>query len=238
MMASKAKRLAGLILFVFAVVALAEPANARMYQTSIELSSGDPNAGTNLSWGFQAVGDDYEKVDGVEIDFPQGMKVVPGAFQKKCMLVDFDSDGGEVCAKKYPDAKIGSGKITTSAFGRHAVAGEAYLVDETKTPGQANVVFFFPSGQVFGAGAQTLLSWMHFDGDEASGFVMKNIQGQLSLPFGMSAKLIDGDFRIVGQGGERPYSTPSAGSVSTWKFTAKMSWGDEVEPQTLQATVR
>ena len=238
MIEMKAKRLAGFIVFGLAVLALSGTAHARVYETSIGLSSGEPGAGTNLYWSFEAVSDDYEKVEGVEIDFPEGMKIAASAFQKKCVLVEFESDGGEVCAEKYPGAKIGSGKITTSAFGRHAVAGDAYLIDETKTPGQANVVFFFPSGQVFGAGAQTLLSRMNFDGDKASGFVMKKIQDQLSLPFGMSAKLINGDFRIVGQGGERPYSTPSAGALSAWKFTTRISWGDEVEPQTLQATVR
>jgi hypothetical protein len=229
-------RLFFLILGALSLPPVAAAADGDLYATSISISDTAPGGPMSVVFKFAAKSDELEKVDRVEVDLPAGTGVNEKAFATRCILEDTDSDGGEICAMKYPGTKIGSGRLTTSSFGRHTVVADVYLVDTKNTPGGANLVFFFPSGQVFGVGAQTIFGRMELGTAAIRTMVMSNIQDQLSLPFGMRARIISSEFELFGQAGEAAYRNPQNGDVASWNFGARLSWSGGGQTTTMHAT--
>lgn len=224
----------------FTILAILLPATVAggeepAYRTSIALSDSRPGEVTSVTFRFEARGDDYQKLDVVEVDLAPGTGVVARAFATKCVLEEIDSDGGEICPEKFPAAKIGSGKITSSMWGHHTVRGEAYLVDEKNTPRGANLLFFFPSGQAIGVGAQSIFASMSLGATSERKMRMEGIQDQLSLPFGMSSRLVEGEFAFTGQGGQPPYTNPTEGSLEQWVFATRLGWSGGAQTQRIHA---
>ncbi|MEO2166878.1 MAG: hypothetical protein ABGY42_01930 [bacterium] len=230
-------RYSGLIVVAFSLgLVTAVAAEEEIYATSISISDTKPGAPVSVVFKFAAKDDVFEKVDRVAIDMPVGTTVNRNGLSVLCYLKNTDSDGGEICAKMYSGAKVGSGSMTTSSLGRHTVVADAYLVDTKNTPGGANLAFFFPSGQVFGVGAQTIFGSLKLSSGAALQVVMENIQDQLSLPFGMAARIISNEFEFSGQSGESVYRNPEKGDVESWSFAARLSWSGGGQSTTMHAT--
>ncbi|MFP6663176.1 MAG: hypothetical protein VCC00_03120 [Deltaproteobacteria bacterium] len=229
-------RYSGLMMVALSLsLAVAAVAGEDVYTTSISLSDTKPGAAVSVVFRFSAKTDAFEKVDRIEVQMPAGTVVNGDGLSILCYLESTDSDAGEICAKRYASAKLGSGTLTTSSFGRHTVVGDAYVVDTGNTPGGANLVFFFPSGQVFGVGAQTIFGTLEFHGGPRPKMVMENIQDQLSLPFGMTARIISNEFKFVGQAGEPVYRNPEEGDVESWDFAARLTWSGGGQVTTMHA---
>ena len=207
------------------------------YRTTIELSDARPGAPVRITSRIVAAGDTYEKLDSVESDLAPGMGVNEKAFAVVCVLSDTGSESGSVCPEKYAGAKIGSARMTTSMFGEHTVNAYAYMVDPKSTPDGENMILYFPSGQVFGLGQQTILGRLTLGHATERKLVMKGIGDQLSLPFGMQARVIRNEFVFEGQGDELPYTNPASGSPETWEFRTKLGWDGGGQESSFHPTV-
>lgn len=212
-------------------------ATANTYKTTIELSDAKPGAAVRVISRIVAVGDTYEKLDTVESDLAAGMELNEKAFAARCVLSGKGSESGSVCPEKFAAAKVGSAVMTTSMFGKHTVRADAYMVDSKSAPDGENIALYFPGGQVFGVGEQTVLGHLSLGSATERKLVMKNIGDQLSLPFGMQARVIGNEFTFEGQGGELPYKNPAEGSIESWQFETKLGWSGGGQTTKYHATV-
>ena len=207
------------------------------YRVGLSLTDAAPSAKTGTQFSFTATSDTYEELDLVAIDLPAGAGLNPQAMAVKCELVETGTDAGSICADKFPQAKIGSGVLITSVLGRHTIRGDVYVVAPPNAPEGQNLVYYFPGGQIFGASAQTLFGRLAIGPQGAPVMALGKIQSQLSLPFGMSAALVEGTFTFGGQNGEKPFVNPAQGGPSTWDLEIRLGWDDTVEKTVLQPTV-
>jgi len=222
-------------------MALAGPALAAedspRYRVGLSLMDTAPGATTGTRFSFTATSDTYEKLDLVEIDLPLGARLDDSAMAVQCQLEEEGTDAGEICPEKYPQAKIGSGIMITSVLGQHTIRGDVYVVAPQNAPKGHNLVYFFPGGQIFGASAQTLFGRLVASPQGSPVMALGNIQDQLSLPFGMSAALVEGTFTFEGQNGKPPFVNPAKGKLADWNLEIRLGWGDTVEKTSLQATL-
>ena len=109
-------------------------------------------------------------------------------------------------------------------------------LDPKSTPGGENMALFFPSGQVFGLGEQTVLGRLTLGDATARKLVMKGIGDQLSLPFGMQARVISNEFVFEGQGSELPYTNPAQGNLESWEFKTQLGWDGGGQTTTFHPT--
>jgi len=204
------------------------------YRVGLSLTDVAPGATSGTQFSFTATSNTYEKLDLVEIDLPAGTRLNDGAMAARCELAEEGTDAGEICAEKFPQAKIGSGVLITSVLGTHTIRADVYVVASPNAPEGDNLVYFFPGGQIFGASAQTLFGRLVAGPQGSPVMALGNIQDQLSLPFGMSAALVEGTFTFEGQNGKPPFVNPAQGDLSTWSLKVRLGWGDTVEKTTLQ----
>ncbi len=207
------------------------------YRVGLSLTDAAPSAKAGTQFSFTATSDTYEELDLVAIDLPAGAGLNPQAMAVKCQLAETGTDAGSICADKFPQAKIGSGVLITSVLGRHTIRGDVYVVAPPNAPEGQNLVYYFPGGQIFGASAQTLFGRLAIGPQGAPVMALGKIQSQLSLPFGMSAALVEGTFTFGGQNGEKPFVNPAQGGPSTWDLEIRLGWDDTVEKTVLQPTV-
>lgn len=233
------RSLVGIAVFLLGMVLQGpqvEAGESNRYKVGLGLSDSAAGAVTALHFSFGAITDAYEELERVEIDFPAGSKLNAKALVEKCRLEKEGTDAGAVCEVKYPQAKIGSGVLVTSVLGLHTIRATVYLVEPTDAPSGENLLYYFPAGQIFGASAQTLFGRLSPGPQGTPVMRLQNIQGQLSLPFGMSADLVDGTFEFAGQGGQAPFINPSQGQLSSWQYGVRLGWDDELETTSLAAT--
>lgn len=202
------------------------------YVTTVELSDVEPTAPSALTLSFRAVRDGAEKLDTIAVTIADGMRPNPEAFAVACPVRDHGSAGAEVCAADHPETRIGSGSITIDLVGVHTVRGEAYRVEGG--PEGADIVFFFPAGQVFGIRAQSI--WGLLD-EEATPPALRipNIQDQLDLPFGATAHIEQGRFTLGGPPGHAAFLNPPEGTPSAWSFGTTLAWAEGEQVQRVRA---
>ncbi len=225
---------AGLLLVMAIPGAALAAGETHRYRVGLSLTDPASGATTGTRFSFTATSDTYEKLDLVEIDLPAGARLNAGAMAVQCRLEEDGTDAGEICAEKFPQAKIGSGVLITSVLGQHTIRGDVYVVAPPHAPKGDNLVYFFPAGQIFGASAQTLFGRLVAGPQGSPVMALGNIQDQLSLPFGMSAALVEGTFTFEGQNGKPPFVNPAKGDLSTWSLKVRLGWGDTVEKTSLQ----
>lgn len=226
---------ARLIAALLWVPALATVATANdPYATSIELSDGAAGAASELTFRFRATGSAVEKVDDIEIGLPEGALVNVPSFRRTCTLEGTGPKSAASCGSKYRDARIGHGNMTVELLGMHTVKADAYRIDATEDG--SNLVFFFPEGQVFGVGAQSVLGSVTLDGSTPARLRITNIQNQLDLPFGATAELEKGSFTFSGEPDSPGFTNPEEGQLTTWRFETKLTWADAAQTQRVQAT--
>jgi hypothetical protein len=239
----RSRAAASMISLVSLILVVALPAFAAAdgersrYRVGLSLTDAAPSAKAGTQFSFTATSDTYEKLDLVAIDLPAGAGLNPQAMAVKCQLAETGTDAGSICADKFPQAKIGSGVLITSVLGRHTIRGDVYVVAPPNAPEGQNLVYYFPGGQIFGASAQTLFGRLAIGPQGAPVMALGKIQSQLSLPFGMSAALVEGTFTFGGQNGEKPFVNPAQGGPSTWDLEIRLGWDDTVEKTVLQPTV-
>ena len=172
----------------------------------------------------------------MEIEFPTGAEVNVSSFQKSCRLENHGAASGQVCALRSKDARVGGGQMTVDMLGQHTVKGDAYRVDGG--PSGSNLVIFFPSGQVFGVGAQSIFGAVSLDGSSPVRIRIAEIQSQLDLPFGATATLEQGTFTFSGEAGRGAFSMPAAVGPAGWEFQTVLRWNDGSQRQRVRATAR
>jgi len=204
------------------------------YSTSIVLSDDQPGAEAELTFTFRASGGDVEKVGNIEIGLAEGARVNAKAFRRTCTPDGSGPQSAVVCADKYRDARVGEGTMTVEMLGMHTVKADAYRI-ETTAEG-ANLVFYFPSGQVFGVGAQSILGSVTLDGSTPGRFRIFDIQKQLDLPFGATAELEKGSFTFSGEPGTSAITNPKEGTALEWWFETKLAWDGGTQSQRVHAS--
>lgn len=224
-----------LALVLVACVAGSGPAwAADSYSTSIVLSDGQPGAGAELTFTFRASDDEVEKVGNIEIGLAEGATINAQAFRRTCSPDGTGPKAAVVCADQYRDARVGEGTMTVEMLGMHTVKADAYRI-ETTAEG-ANLVFYFPSGQVFGVGAQSILGSVTLDGSTPGHFRIFDIQKQLDLPFGATAELEKGSFTFSGEPGTPAITNPKKGTTLEWLFETKLAWEGGTQSQRVHAS--
>lgn len=206
------------------------------YTTRIELS--DPSAGarTEITFSFRATGEVVEKIDVLEIDLPAGASVDAAAFPRSCRVETQGPEAGKLCATTFRDARVGDGEMTVDMLGRHTVTADAYRVEGG--PKGSNLVFFFPPGQVFGVGAQSIFGSVSLDGTDPARIRISGIQNQLDLPFGATAELEKGSFTFAGEAGTPAFSLPVDGTSPDAPFRTVLRWDGGQQRQRVHATAR
>ncbi len=224
------------VLAASALVPLSARGEADPYTTRIELS--DPNAGarTEITFSFRAAGEVVEKVDVIEIDLPAGASVDAAAFQRSCPVETHGPEAGRACASSFRDARVGEGEMTVDMLGRHRVSADAYRVEGG--PEGANLVFFFPAGQVFGVGAQSIFGSVTLDGSDPARIRISGIQSQLDLPFGATAELEKGRFTFAGEAGTPAFSVPAGVAAANAEFGTVLRWDGGSQRQRVHALSR
>jgi hypothetical protein len=213
-------------------VAAARAAGPDPYATSITLSDGAAGAPASLTFSFRATGSSLEKVAAIDIRLPQGTAVHPDALARTCPVAGTGPKAGAACPTAHSDARVGDGEMTVEMLGMHTVSGDVYAAEGA--PAGANLAFFFPAGQVFGVGPQTIFGTLSPDGSRIQ---VHDIQAQLDLPFGATAELEKGRVTLSGEGRRDVLSNPTSGSVAAWTWDTRLSWSGGEQTQTVRAQV-
>lgn len=203
------------------------------YATSIELSNGAPGAPTKITFRFRATSDVVERVNDIEIGLPEGSSVDSAAFRYTCQLEGTGPESGAVCGEQYEEARVGYGTMTVELLGMYSLRAAAYRI--VPTTGGENLVFFFPGGQIFGVGPQSIFGSVTLEPSGPARLRMTNIQQQLDLPFGATAELEEGVFAFTGESGSPGFRNPSGGALGDWRFRTELAWGDGRQTQRVHA---
>ena len=204
------------------------------YVTKVELTDGAAGARSELVFSFRDVGGEPEKLDEIEVRLAEGMRIHPRSLTPVCPVSDHGPAGGRVCADAHPGSRVGSGSITVDLIGVHTVKAEAYRVEGG--PDGADVVFFFPSGQIFGIGAQSIWGTL-LDEETPPGIRIEGIQDQLDLPFGATARIAKGRFLFAGTADRPAFRNPTEGVASTWRFETTLVWEGGRQEQRVPSSV-
>ena len=204
--------------------ATASERGQEVYETKIEISDATPGAPMRLTYRIIATADDAQELERLESELPPGAGLNPKAFAARCVLEGEGSERASICPEKFASSKFGSAVLVTRSFGTRTVRGDAYMVEPASAPAGENLALYFPGGQAFGVGAQTILGRLTLDSPGEQKLTLDRINGQLSLPFGMSVRVVRAEFVLVGQGGEHPFFNPGEGAIENWKFGSRLGW--------------